>query len=51
MDDSHVLTKSERILLDHKKLKSMSSTDLKDLVQQVLKPPMFNVNDVEHHLH
>ena len=51
MDDSHVFTKSERILLDYQKLKRMSAADLKDLIQQVLKNPEFNIDEVDHNMH
>ena len=51
MDDSHVFTKSERILLDYQKLKRMSAADLKDLIQQVLKNPEFNIDEVDHDMH
>ena len=51
MDDSRVFTKSERILLDYQKLKRMSAADLKDLIQQVLKNPEFNIDEVDHDMH
>ena len=47
-DDSRVFTKSERILLDYQKLKRMSAADLKDLIQQVLKNPEFNIDEGDH---
>ena len=50
-DDSRVFTKSERILLDYQKLKRMSAADLKDLIQQVLKNPEFNIDEVDHDMH
>ena len=51
MDDSRVFTKSERILLDYQKLKRMSAADLKGLIQQVLKNPEFNIDEVDHEMH
>jgi hypothetical protein len=46
-DDSRVFTKSERFLLDYQKVKRMTATDLKDLIQQVLKNPEFNIMHVD----
>jgi len=50
-DDSRVFTKSERLLLDYQKVKRMTATDLKDLIQQVLKNPEFNIDEVDHDMH
>jgi hypothetical protein len=50
-DDSRVFTKSERLLLDYQKVKRMTATDPKDLIQQVLKNPEFNIDEVDHDMH
>ena len=50
-DDSRAFTKSERILLDFHRLKRMNARDLKDLIQDVLKHPEFNADEVDHSMH
>ena len=35
----------------YQKLKHMSAADLKDLIQQVLKNPEFNIDEVDHDMH
>ena len=45
-DDSLTFTKSERILLDHHRLKRINARDSKDLIQTVLHHPEFNAADV-----
>ena len=49
-DDSRAFTKSERILLDFHRLKRMNARDLKDLIQDVLKHPEFNADEVDHNM-
>jgi len=51
MEDSRAFTRSERILLDHQKLKRMSAVDLRDLIQDVLRNPEFNAEEVDHNMH
>ena len=51
MEDSRAFTRSERILLDHQKLKRMSAVDLRDLIRDVLHNPEFNASEVDHDMH
>ena len=51
MEDSRAFTRSERILLDHQKLKRMSAVDLRDLIRDVLHNPEFNAGEVDHDMH
>ena len=51
MEDSRAFTRSERILLDHQKLKRMSAVDLRDLIRDVLHNPEFNASEVDHYMH
>lgn len=51
MEDGRAFTRSERILLDHQKLKRMSAVDLRDLIRDVLHNPEFNASEVDHNMH
>ena len=51
MEDSRAFTRSERILLDHQKLKRMNAADLRDLIRDVLHNPEFNASEVDHDMH
>ena len=50
MEDSRTFTRSERILLDHQKLKRMNAVDLRDLIRDVLHNPEFNASEVDHNM-
>ena len=51
VEDGRAFTRSERILLDHQKLKRMSAVDLRDLIRDVLHNPEFNAGEVDHDMH
>ena len=51
VEDGRAFTRSERILLDHQKLKRMSAVDLRDLIRDVLHNPEFNASEVDHDMH
>ena len=44
-------TRSERILMDHQRLKAISANDLRDLIRNVLKNPEFNADEVDQDMH
>jgi len=51
VEDGRAFTRSERILLDHQKLKRMNTVDLRDLIRDVLHNPEFNASEVDHDMH
>lgn len=48
---ANVFTTSERILLDHATKRFMNSSNLKELVQEVLHHPDFDLDSEDHDLH
>ena len=50
-DASNVFSKSERLLLDHATKRFKNASELKELVQEVLHHPDFDLDDVDHDLH
>jgi hypothetical protein len=50
-DASNVFSKSERLLLDHAAKRFKSASELKELIQEVLHHPDFDLDSVDHDLH
>ena len=50
-DAANVFSKSERILLDHATKRFMNTSELKELIQEVLHHPDFDLDSVNHDLH
>ena len=49
-DAANVFSKCERILLDHATKRFMNASELKELIQEVLHHPDFNLDSVDHDL-
>ena len=50
-DAANVFSKSERILLDHATKRFKNAPELKELIQEVLHHPDFDLDSVDHNLH
>ena len=50
-DATNVFSKSELILLDHATKRFMNTSELKELIQEVLYHPDFDIDSVDHYLH
>ena len=50
-DAANVFSKSEHILLDHATKRFMNASELKELIQEVLHHPDFDLDSVDHDLH
>ena len=50
-DAANVFSKSERILLDHATKRFKNASELKELIQEVLHHPDFDLDSVDHDLH
>ena len=50
-DAANVFSKCERILLDHATKTFMNASELKELIQEVLHHPDFDLDSVDHDLH
>ena len=50
-DAANVFSKSERILLDHATKRFKNASELKELIQEVLHHPDFDLDSIDHDLH